>query len=67
MPKKRVPKTPEEMKEDLRNYDRACTREFNKAMVRLLERLVPPSKGKRRPPLYKKKLPRLTRTKLVEY
>jgi hypothetical protein len=29
MPKRR-PKTPEELKEDMRNFDRACTREFNK-------------------------------------
>jgi hypothetical protein len=53
MPKKRVPKTPEELKEDLRNFDRACTREFNKAMVRLAERLLIPPKGQRRPPKYK--------------
>jgi hypothetical protein len=61
MPKRR-PKTPAELKEDMQNFDRACTREFNKAMVRLAERLLTPPKGQRRPPLYKMKLPRITRT-----
>jgi hypothetical protein len=65
MPKRRL-KTPEELKEDMRNFDRACTREFNKVMVRLAERLLTPPKGRRRPPLYKMKLPRITRT-IVDY
>jgi hypothetical protein len=49
----------------MRNFDRACSREFQKAMVRLAERLVTPVNGGRRPPLYKMKLPRFTRTKMV--
>jgi hypothetical protein len=61
MPKRRA-KTPAELKEDMQNFDRACTREFNKAMVRLAERLLTPPKGQRRPPLYKVKLPRITKT-----
>jgi hypothetical protein len=61
MPKRR-PKTPEELKEDMQNFDRACTREFNKAMVQLAERLLTPPKGQRRAPLYIMKLPRIART-----
>jgi hypothetical protein len=62
---KRVLKTPAELKQDLQRFDRVCAAEFKKAMVRLAERLMTPPPGQRRPPMYKMKLPRITRTKIV--
>ena len=63
---KRVLRTAAELKEDMRKFDRACAAEFRKAMVRLAERLVTPAPGQRRPPMYKMKLLRVTRTKIVQ-
>jgi hypothetical protein len=61
MAKRRL-KTPDELRKDMRDFDRACAVEFQKAMTRLVERLLKPAKGHRRPPKYKMKLPRFTRT-----
>jgi hypothetical protein len=63
---KRVSKTAAELKLDMREFDRVCAAEFKKAMVRLAERLVTPAQGQRRPPMYKMKLPRVTRTKIIQ-
>jgi hypothetical protein len=62
---KRVLKTRAELKQDMQTFDRVCAAEFKKAMLRLAERLVTPPPGQRRPPIYKMKLPRITRTKIV--
>jgi hypothetical protein len=63
---KRILKTAAELKRDMREFDRTCAAEFKKAMVRLAERLVTPAPGQRRPPMYKMKLPRVSRTKIVQ-
>jgi hypothetical protein len=62
---RRVLKTPAELAQEMREFDRACAVEFKKAMVRLAERLVTPAPGRKRPPMYRMKLPRIIRTKVV--
>ena len=55
-------KTPEELHADLKAFDAAWKREMILVMRNAVERMMAPGSGRRFPPKYKMKLPRLIRT-----
>jgi hypothetical protein len=58
----RRPKTPEELRADLKAFEAAWKREMARAMRNAVERMLAAGSGRRLPAKYKMKLPRLLRT-----
>jgi hypothetical protein len=59
---RRRPKTPEELRTDLKDLEAAWKREMAQFMRNAVERMMTPGSGRRIPAKYKMKLPRLFRT-----
>ena len=55
-------KTPEELRANLKAFEAAWKRELARAMRNAVERMLAAGSGRRLPPKYKMKLPRLIRT-----
>jgi hypothetical protein len=59
---RRRPKTPEELRADLKAFDAAWKREMTHVMRNAVERMMAAGSGRRLPAKYKMKLPQLLRT-----
>ena len=59
---RRRPKTPEELRADLKAFDAAWKREMIHVMRNAVERMTAAGSGRRLPAKYKMKLPQLLRT-----
>jgi hypothetical protein len=56
---------PPEIQEDLKLFDAHARRETAKAMLNAMDRIIAAGYGKKKPPLYKVKIPRVRKGRLV--